>query len=79
MSTTALRTETGDGVRSIVLCRADEYNTINPTLRDELARAVDEADADPEVRVILLRGEGESFSAGPRVCQPAVSAGERRC
>jgi enoyl-CoA hydratase len=64
MSTTALRTETGDGVRSIVLCRADEYNTINPTLRDELAAAVDEADADPQVRVILLRAEGPAFCAG---------------
>jgi len=64
MSTSALRTETEDGVRSIVLCRADEYNTIDPRLRDELARAVDEADADPEVRVILLRAEGPAFCAG---------------
>jgi len=64
MSTTTLRTETADGVRSIVLCRAGEYNTINPALRDELARAIDEADADPGVRVILLRAEGPAFCAG---------------
>jgi enoyl-CoA hydratase len=59
-----LRLETGDGVRSIVLCRADAYNTINPTLRDELAAAIDAADADPEVRVILLRADGPAFCAG---------------
>ena len=59
-----LRTETRDGVRSIVLCRAAEYNTINPTLRDELAAAIDEADADHQVRVILLRAEGPAFCAG---------------
>ena len=64
MSYTTLRTETEDRVRSIVLCRADEYNTITPALRDELARAIDEADADPEVRVILLRAEGKAFCAG---------------
>ena len=61
---TTLRTETADGVRSLVLCRAAEYNTITPTLRDELAAAIDAADADPAVHVILLRAEGRAFCAG---------------
>jgi enoyl-CoA hydratase len=59
-----LRTETDSRVRSIVLTRADEYNTITPALRDELAAAIDEADADDGVRVILLRAEGRAFCAG---------------
>src|SRR5438445_12689476 len=59
-----LRTETEAGVRSIVLTRAEEYNTITPTRRDELAAAIDDADADPEVRVMLLRAEGPAFCAG---------------
>src|SRR5437763_15516084 len=59
-----LRTETEAGVRSIVLCRPQAYNTINTVLRDELAAAVDEADADPAARVILLRAEGPAFCAG---------------
>jgi enoyl-CoA hydratase len=59
-----LRTETADGVRHIVLTRADEYNTITPALRDELAAAIDAADADHDVRVILLRAEGPAFCAG---------------
>ena len=61
---TTLRTETADGVRSLVLCRPAEYNTITPTLRDDLAAAIDAADADPAVHVILLRAEGRAFSAG---------------
>ena len=61
---TAVRTETDAGVRSIVFCRPAEYNTITPALRDELAAALDDADADPEVRVILLRAEGPAFCAG---------------
>jgi enoyl-CoA hydratase len=59
-----LRTETADGVGSIILSRADEYNTITPQLRDELAQAIDEADADPRVHVILLKADGPAFCAG---------------
>src|SRR3954447_13670047 len=61
---TTLRTETEEGVRSIVLNRAEQYNTITPQLRDELAAAIDEADADDDVRVMLLRAEGPAFCAG---------------
>ena len=59
-----IRTETEAGVCSIVLARPAEYNTITPALRDELGAAIDEADADPAVHVILLRAEGPAFCAG---------------
>ncbi|HXK26143.1 MAG TPA: crotonase/enoyl-CoA hydratase family protein [Myxococcota bacterium] len=59
-----LRTETVAGVQHIVLCRPEAYNTITPQLRDELAGAIDAADADRAVRVILLRAEGPAFCAG---------------
>ena len=59
-----IRTETEQRVRSVVLCRPEAYNTITPTLRDELSAAIDAADADPEVRVILLRADGPAFCAG---------------
>ena len=78
-----LRLETQDGVRSIVLCRAQEYNTITPQLRDELAQAIDDADADPDVRVILLRADGRAFCAGygldwATAAQAAETAGAPR-
>ena len=59
-----LRTEVDDGVGSIWLTRAAEYNTITPELRDDLATAIDAHDADSDVRVILLRAEGPAFCAG---------------
>ena len=59
-----LRIEREAGVGTIVLTRAAEYNTITPVLRDELAVALDELDADDGVRVILLRAEGPAFCAG---------------
>ncbi|HEY2602179.1 MAG TPA: crotonase/enoyl-CoA hydratase family protein [Thermoleophilaceae bacterium] len=61
---TTLRTESADGVRTVVFSRPDEYNTITPALRDELAAAIDEADADDGIRAILLRAEGKAFCAG---------------
>ena len=59
-----LRTELADGVFSIVLTRAEEYNTITPELRDELSAAIDEGDANDDAHVILLRAEGPAFCAG---------------
>jgi enoyl-CoA hydratase len=77
--TDTLREETRNGVRHLVLCRAAEYNTITPRLRDELAAAIDAADADHDVRVVLLRAEGPAFCAGygldwSTVAQAAESA-----
>ncbi|MDT7613475.1 MAG: enoyl-CoA hydratase, partial [Pseudonocardiales bacterium] len=65
--------------RSIVLTRAAEYNTITPQLRDELGAAIDEADADNDVRVILLRAEGPAFCAGYGLdWSTAAQSGERQ-
>jgi enoyl-CoA hydratase len=59
-----IRTETARGVRSVILARPEAYNTITPQLRDELATAVDDANADADVRVILLKADGPAFCAG---------------
>jgi enoyl-CoA hydratase len=60
----AVRVEDDGAVRSLVLCRPTKYNTITPALRDELDAALDGAERDPEVRVVLLRAEGPAFCAG---------------
>jgi len=73
-----IRTETASGVRSLILCRAKEYNTITRQLRDELAQAIDDADTDRDVRVILLRAEGPAFCAGYGLdWSTAAQAGEQ--
>ena len=64
MTDTAVRLETHGHVRRLTLCRAARYNTITPTLRDELGAAIDDAERDPAVRVILLDAEGPAFCAG---------------
>ncbi len=59
-----LRLETKNGVRSIIFARPEQYNTITPEFRDELSQALDDADADHDVRVVLLCAEGPAFCAG---------------
>ena len=60
----AIRIEDDGPVRRLVLCRPAEYNTITPGMRDELALALDDADRDDAVRVVLLCAEGRAFCAG---------------
>ena len=60
----AVRVTDDAGVRTMTLCRAGEYNTITPQLRDELGDAIDSAQHDDSIRVLLLDAEGPAFCAG---------------
>jgi enoyl-CoA hydratase len=64
VSGTAIRIEDDGAVRKLVLCRAAEFNTITPALRDELDEALDAAAADRGVKVVLITAEGRAFCAG---------------
>lgn len=60
----AIRIEDEGAVRHLVLCRPDEMNTITLALQQELSAALDAAEADNSVKVVLLRAEGRAFCAG---------------
>ena len=51
-------------VRRITLNRPEKRNALNTPLRREIILALREADADPDVRVSIIRGAGKCFSAG---------------
>jgi len=51
-------------VRRLTLNRPQKRNALNNALRGELFEALQAGDADPEVRVTILRGAGKCFSAG---------------
>ena len=53
-----------DGICHVVLARPEQYNTITPALRDELVAALDDADRDRAVKVVLISAEGNAFCAG---------------
>jgi len=55
---------TADGIATITLNRPEKRNAMNSTMFIELGEATEEAARDPAVRVVLVRAEGPSFSAG---------------
>ncbi|MEJ1978251.1 MAG: enoyl-CoA hydratase/isomerase family protein [Acetobacteraceae bacterium] len=54
-----------DRVATLTLNRPERHNALNQALVDEIMEAVAQADADPEVRVVIVTGAGgKAFSAG---------------
>lgn len=61
---TVLSTLGDKGVRTIALNRPGSLNAMNRQLIDDVARAFEEANADPATRVIIFTGTGKAFCAG---------------
>ena len=59
-----IRTDVEDGVLTLTLNRPDRLNAFTPTMKDELIAAFDQADADDDVRAVIVTGEGRGFCAG---------------
>ena len=51
-------------VRRITMNRPEKRNALNHALRGEILDALERGDADPDVRVQIVRGAGKCFSAG---------------
>lgn len=51
-------------IAEITLNRPEKRNALNADLVKELTSAFKKAENDPQIRVILLKGEGKSFCAG---------------
>ena len=64
MSDQTVLYERGDGVATLTLNRPDRLNTIVPELIEAFDEALARANADPEVRVVRLKGTGRTFCAG---------------
>ena len=53
-----------DGIATLTLDRPERKNALSIELRDRLADVLDALAADEAVRVVVLTGEGDVFSAG---------------
>jgi enoyl-CoA hydratase len=51
-------------VRRITLNRPEKRNALNHALRGGIIQALQQADEDPDIRVMIVRGAGKCFSAG---------------
>lgn len=74
----------GRGVARLMLARPEQHNALSVGMMDELTAAAERLGSDPDVRVVVLSGAGESFCAGgdlgwmkaQRTADPAVRTRE---
>ncbi len=58
-----------DNIGTITINRPDKLNALNDQMADELLLAMKEFTQNPEVRVIVITGQGKAFSAGADVLE----------
>lgn len=68
-----LRRSSGDGIATLLLNRPEKRNALSAALVAELRLRLGEVGADPDVRVVALRGAGRDFCAGADLDEIAAS------
>ena len=53
--------EVADQVATLWLNRPEVKNCVNWALLEQMGEALDRAERDPDVRVVLIRGRGHTF------------------
>jgi enoyl-CoA hydratase/carnithine racemase len=59
-----IRCDIEERILTITLHRPEKLNAFTPRMREELIAAFDQADADDEVRAVIVTGAGRAFCAG---------------
>ena len=72
---TSLVTALDDAVLTLTLNRPEKRNALSSELIDLLHEALERADLDAAVRVVVLRGAGKDFCAGADLDELLASAG----
>ncbi len=70
---TQLRVGVDGAIGRIVLARAAKLNALNRALLEELALAAEWFDEQADVKVVVITGDGKSFSAGFDLTDPSWS------
>jgi enoyl-CoA hydratase/3-hydroxypropionyl-coenzyme A dehydratase len=60
-------------IGSLTLNRPERLNALGATMLQELIEAAHAFDREPEVRVVIVRGEGRAFSAGADLRDPSIA------
>jgi enoyl-CoA hydratase/carnithine racemase len=64
LSSSVVRVERDGSIGTVTLSRPERRNAISIAMLEELTTAFGELGSDPDVRVVVLAGEGEHFCAG---------------
>lgn len=71
-----VRTSLDDHVCKITLNRPSKKNALTLSMYRDLTSVLEEAANDPEVRVVLITGKGDSFTAGNDICDFVAAVDE---
>lgn len=71
MTYSALILEPGEGFQIIRLNRPEALNALNTAMMGELTQALDAAEADDQVRCVILTGSDKAFAAGADIREMA--------
>ncbi len=63
-STEELLVSLDEGILTLTLNRPDRMNAINGPMLGELSRVLQQANIDPEIRVVIMTGAGRGFCSG---------------
>ena len=62
---TQIKLDKANGIATLTLYRPEKMNAFTRTMMDEMIAAMDETDADDDVRAVIITGDGErAFCAG---------------
>lgn len=71
-----VRIENDKGILTLTLARPDKKNALTDAMYGKLADTIESVEFDPSVRVLLIRGEGDMFTAGNDVGEFAAGKSE---
>src|SRR3954447_4934614 len=73
-----IRYDVQDHVLTITLHRPDRLNAFTPVMKRELIAAFDDADADDDVRAVVVTAAGRAFCAGADLSAGAAGCDYKR-
>ncbi|MFL5997421.1 MAG: enoyl-CoA hydratase-related protein, partial [Streptomyces sp.] len=73
-----VRAEVADRILTVTLNRPEKLNAFSPRMMADLLDVLDAADADDEIRVIVVTGAGRGFCAGADVSSGGSSFDHRK-
>jgi len=73
MSDEVVQREDRDGIAFLRMNRPEKHNAFNRELSLAVGRVIEELEADEGVRVVVLTGSGQSFSAGADMTEALAS------
>jgi enoyl-CoA hydratase/carnithine racemase len=70
-----VKVEVENGILTLTLQRPDKKNALTGAMYDALSDAMDRAETDPSIKVVLFQGDGDSFTAGNDLADFAAQSG----